>query len=242
MARPAASLTLLAASLALLARKHAGARDGALMFTGIVNRVGVVEDVRTTTSGIRLRIGVGDWARHCSPGSSVCVSGVCLTVSGVSEPLLDFDVVPETIGKSNLGRKRPGDRLNLEPSIRVGDPIDGHFVQGHVDGTAEIEQVRTQAGEYVLRLRPESHLLPYVIPKGSIAIDGVSLTVAELGDDRFTIALIPTTLQRTNLSSLRSGDTVNVETDLLVRTIVHCWRLASGGDGPGQRFLEVAGR
>lgn len=134
---------------------------------------------------------------------------------------LSFDVIKETLDRTNLGRKGVGDRVNLERSLRVGDRLDGHWVQGHVDGTAEVVEVRRDEREHVVFLRPEPSLSPYVIPKGSIAIDGVSMTIAELRGDAFSIALIPTTLERTTLGSLTVGDLVNIESDILARTIVH---------------------
>lgn len=191
------------------------------MFTGIVEQVGVLEDVRDAPGGKRLRIAAGPWAAHSAVGSSVSVSGVCLTVARADDRFLDFDVVPETLAKTTLGRKRPGDRVNLERSLRVGDRMDGHFVLGHVDGIAEVENVRTSSGEYVVELRPDAERMAYVIPKGSIAVEGISLTVAERHEETFTVALIPTTLQRTNFATLQRGDAVNLETDILVRTVIH---------------------
>jgi riboflavin synthase len=191
------------------------------MFTGIIEQVGVVEDVRDAPAGMRLRIAAGPWAAQSAVGSSVCVCGVCLTVARADDRFLDFDVVHETLAKTTLGRKRPGDRVNLERSLRVGDRMDGHFVLGHVDGIAEVENVRTSSGEYVVELRPDADRMPYIVPQGSIAVEGISLTVAERNDETFAVALIPTTLQRTNLVTLRRGDAVNLETDILVRTVIH---------------------
>jgi riboflavin synthase len=190
------------------------------MFTGIVESTGIVAGAVPIAAGRRLRV-EHPAAADCKHGDSICVSGVCLTVAGLSGNTLDFDVVRETLDRSTLGQKRAGDRVNIERSLRVGDRLDGHFVQGHVDGTAVVEAVAASPGDYVVWFRPQEDLLPYVIPKGSIAIDGVSLTIAAIEGPTFSIALIPTTLERTSLGAIRRGDRVNVETDVIARTIVH---------------------
>ncbi len=197
------------------------------MFTGIIECVGTIVDARRTPGGRYLRIKVGPMAGECALGASVCVSGVCLSVidvAGTGKPAcgsLAFDVITETLRRSTLGSKRVGDRVNLERSLRVGDRLEGHFVQGHVDGTGLVDRVRPTSSEHVLWLSPQEHLTPYVIPKGSVAVDGVSLAVAAVEAGRFSVALIPTTLERTTLSSLLNGDPVNIETDIIARTIVH---------------------
>lgn len=211
------------------------------MFTGIVENVGTVLEVASQPSGKRLRIEVGPMAKECDLGASVSVSGVCLTVCARDERSLSFDVIPETLAKSTLGSRRPRDAVNLERSLRVGDRLDGHFVQGHVDGTAEVVQVRTSGEEYVVWLRPEPALRPYLIPKGSVAVDGVSLTIADLSDDLFSVALIPTTLERTTLGRLQMRDRVNVETDVVTRTIVHHLHELSPSGGLTRDTLEEAG-
>lgn len=191
------------------------------MFTGIVELTGTVRDSRVVAGGRRLRIELGPIASECKNGDSVCVQGVCLTVAAVTENSLEFDVITETLQRTTLGRKHVGDRVNLERSLKVGDRLDGHFVQGHVDGTAAVTAVRRSDREYVIGLRPEERLAPYMVPKGSVAIDGVSLTIAEVHHGDFTVALIPTTLERTTLTTLRVGDLVNIESDIIARTIVH---------------------
>lgn len=149
-----------------------------------------------------------------SIGSSVCVSGACLTVSRLSADSITFDVMPETLRSSTLGSLQGGDCVNLERALRLGDRLEGHLVQGHVEGIGEVLSI--QNAEFSIRL--PVNLCSFVVPKGSIAIDGVSLTVASLLDDRSTVALIPETLRRTTLGSLRVGDLVNVETDILLRS------------------------
>jgi len=188
-----------------------------------------------------LCVDAGTLARECALGASVAVSGVCLTVAGVDDSSLAFDVIAETLGKSTLGAKRVGDMVNLERSLQVGGRLDGHFVQGHVDGIATMDNLKSSSREWVVWLRPEEHLLPYIIPKGSVALDGVSLTIAEVRDRLFGVALIPTTLAQTTLETLHAGDTVNVETDIITRTIVHRLSEMSQAGGLTLESLRKAG-
>ncbi|MFQ5590921.1 MAG: riboflavin synthase [Phycisphaerae bacterium] len=190
------------------------------MFTGIIESVGTVAGTQPAAGGRRLRVEVGPMAQECTLGASIAVDGVCLTVAAEHHTSLTFDVIRETLERSTLGLKRSGDRVNLERSLRVGDRLDGHFMQGHVDGTASVERVQSSPQEWVLWLRPDEQLVPFIVPKGSVAVDGVSLTIAEVAGTGFSVALIPTTLERTTLSSLTVGDRVNIETDIIVRAIV----------------------
>lgn len=148
------------------------------------------------------------------PGESVAVNGVCLTA--LSGEGLAFDAVPETLSKTTLGSLRKGNRVNLEPALRAGEPLGGHFVQGHIDGTGEVREVARRRG-VVLRVDVDPSLTRFMIPKGSIAIDGVSLTLVDVEADTFSVALVPFTLRHTTLGKLRRGDRVNVETDLLAK-------------------------
>ncbi len=211
------------------------------MFTGIVELTGKVSEIRGMAGGKRLCVDLGPIASECKNGDSVCVQGVCLTVAAVNAEFLTFDVVSETLNKSTLGSFCVGDRVNLERSLKVGDRFDGHFMQGHVDGTATVIELRSSDREYVLGFCPEDHLAPYMIPKGSVAIDGVSLTIVEVQNGDFTVALVPTTLERTTLSTLAVGDLVNVESDIITRTIVY--RLAQMTDAGGLTLdaLQKAG-
>jgi len=173
------------------------------MFTGIVERMG-----RVVRPGRQLAIETG-WT-DLAHGESVSVAGVCLTVARRSDTAAQFDLVSETLKKTNLGALRRGDRVNLERALRHGDRLSGHLVQGHVEGTGRV----TQSGR---TLRVETDLAPQMIPKGSITVDGVSLTVVDVEDGGFTVALIPTTLKLTTLGKLRKGDRVNIETDVLAK-------------------------
>ena len=203
------------------------------MFTGIIQAVGVVRSVRPQPAGARLEIDAPDLPRPIPDGASICVSGVCLTVVSSNSTGITFDVVPETLSCSTLGSLRPGGRVNLEPSLRADGRLDGHIVQGHVDGKARVRRVERSGDSQVWTFSADADLLPYVIPKGSIAIDGVSLTIARVEGDAFSVALIPTTLARTTLGGLRVGDEVNIETDILARTVVATLqRMRGEGAGP----------
>jgi len=200
------------------------------MFTGIVETIGTVRGSRVVAGGRRLRVDAGPLAADCAIGASLCVSGVCLTVAGIADRDLEFDVIAETLATSTLGGRRVGDRVNLERALRVGDRLDGHFVQGHVDGTATVDRKHESSKEWVIWLRPGAGPAPYIVPKGSIAVDGVSLTVSAAADGAFAVALIPTTLEHTTLSALKAGDRVNIETDLIARTVVHhLTEMSAGG-------------
>ena len=188
------------------------------MFTGIVERSVRVASVSDGTGFRRLNLAV-DWpdAKH---GESVAVNGVCLTIAELSRGLLAFDIVPETLSRTNLGALQAGDMVHVERSLKVGDRIDGHFVQGHVDGLALL--LAQTGGEDEVRLRCElpADLAKYVVPKGSVCLDGVSLTVAAVDGQQFEVALIPTTVQLTRLASREKGWRFNFEADVLSKTII----------------------
>lgn len=211
------------------------------MFTGIVETVGTIAGTAPVPGGKRLRVDVGPVARQCTPGASVSVSGVCLTISSIAADSLEFDVITESLSKSTLGSKRVGDRVNLERAMGAQDRFDGHFVQGHVDGTGVVDRIQSSPREWTTWIRPQDHLTPYIIPKGSIAVDGVSLTIAEVNHGVFSVALIPTTLDRTNLAALAVGDRVNLESDIIARTIVHRLSDMSAGGGVTLETLRRAG-
>jgi riboflavin synthase len=211
------------------------------MFTGIVQTMGTVQAIQPESAVTRLTIAAPDLVRPIAHGSSIAVNGVCLTVTADAPPLVSFDVIPETLARSTLGRLTIGHRVNLERSLRAGDPLDGHIVQGHVDGTAVVRRIDTEANGYVVTFEADAALMPYIVPKGSIAIDGVSLTIAAVPTpDTFTVALIPTTLEITTLGLRRVGDVVNIETDILARTVVHTLeRWQSGGAAPALTLANL---
>ncbi len=205
------------------------------MFAGIVEDVGNVRALKPAGAGPQQAARLTLQARpgffnEIALGASVAVNGVCLTMTSCQADQAEFDVVPETLRRSNLQTLQPGARVNLERSLRVGDRIDGHFVQGHVDGVGRVHEVDTSGGEWRLWVAAESRLAPYLASKGSIALDGVSLTLAEILPERFAVALVPTTLERTALRERRVGDPINIETDILARMFVR--RMELREDGP----------
>ncbi len=196
------------------------------MFTGIVETTAEILEAQPTPGGVRLTV-AADWAdvRH---GESVAVNGCCLTAAELATGRIGFDVIRETLDKTNLGRLAAGDRVHLERSLRADGRIDGHFVQGHVDGPAVLIGRTATDAEWRLRLRVSDELLKFVAPKGSVTLDGVSLTVAALGGGAFEVALIPTTLQRTLLGDREAGWPFNFEADVVSKTVVN-WLERRGG-------------
>lgn len=192
------------------------------MFTGIIQAMGRVVAMSPTSAGRRLVVDRGDWSPSpLSLGDSICVSGVCLTVVAFDDRTLSFDIIGETLARSTLGSLAVGLAVNLEPSLTAATPMGGHFVQGHVDGVGVLAQVERSQGQVRLTITPPAELMDYIIPKGSITLEGVSLTVASVTADTFDVALIPATLALTTLDAKRQGDPLNIETDILSRTIVH---------------------
>jgi riboflavin synthase len=188
------------------------------MFTGIVQRIARVAAISDGTGFVRLNLAMQ--FDDVKLGESIAVNGVCLTVAEITPPTIGFDVIPETLDKTNLGLLKAGDEVNIERSLRAGDRIDGHFVQGHVDGVAKLVDQTTGEKEWRLAVHPPAELMKFVAPKGSVAIDGVSLTVASITAKGFEVALIPTTLRITTLATRPIGWPFNLEADVLSKTIV----------------------
>jgi riboflavin synthase len=188
------------------------------MFTGIVSELGEVESVETGSDGARIRINA-ELAAELAEGDSVAVNGACLTATSAAGGAFEADVMRQTLGLTTLGGLQPSAAVNLELPLRASDRIGGHIVQGHVDGTATVAGSQDDGFARRLRLQLPAELLDYVVERGSIAIEGVSLTIAALGDDWIEVSLIPETLERTTLGALRPGDRVNVECDLMARYV-----------------------
>ena len=188
------------------------------MFTGIIEQTARV--IAITQSPHFTRLVLTTSATDVAHGESIAVNGCCLTVAELSPGELHFDVIPETLSKTNLGMLKINDRVHIERSLRVGDRISGHFVQGHIDGPATLVEHKTANGEWRLRCKISPELAPFVAPKGSVTIDGVSLTVAALDSDHFEVALIPTTINLTNLTNHPVGYPYNFEADILSKTVV----------------------
>jgi riboflavin synthase len=190
------------------------------MFTGLISDIGVVERIAPRAGGVRLVIRPGSWpVDDLALGESVACSGACLTVVERGGGVAAFDAVPETLARTVIGGWRPGSRLNLERALRLSDRLGGHLVAGHVDGVGEVLARQAEGQGARLTISLPAALAPLVAEKGSIAVDGVSLTVAVAGRDRFEVALIPETLARTTLGEAAPGRRVNLEADLVARHV-----------------------
>jgi riboflavin synthase len=205
------------------------------MFTGLIEGVGQLAERTPTSGGIRLRI-VAPMASELSPGDSLAVNGVCLTVILAERGEIHADVGPETVRVTTLGGIAPGTPVNLERPLRADQRFGGHFVQGHVDAVGHVEELRQESDFHWLTVSFPSALAPLIVHKGSIAVDGISLTVAGLGVDRFDIMVIPFTMQHTNLGHLRLRDRVNLECDMVGKYVVRAAELAglTLGARPGE--------
>ncbi|MHB1463212.1 MAG: riboflavin synthase [Armatimonadota bacterium] len=195
------------------------------MFTGIIEEVGRVKAITSSQAGMRLTISSEKLRNLAKLGDSIAINGVCLTVTDILSDSLSFDAVPESMRRTTLGLLKAGDRVNLEDAVRVGEPMGGHIVQGHVDAIGTVRRLMDEGVSIRLSVDLEPDSLRYVVPKGSICVDGVSLTVADLTTSGFAVAIIPTTWRETVLAERGVGSSVNIETDVLGRYVE---RLLSG--------------
>ncbi len=200
------------------------------MFTGLIEDVGTIESVDSGAEGARLRI-TTTLAVEIEPGDSVAVSGVCLTATAVDAGGFETEAMNQTLAVTALGGAEAGARVNLELALKASDRLGGHIVQGHVDGVGEVVSVDEDGFARRLRMALDPELLPYAVEKGSIALDGASLTIAALGESWVDVSLIPETLERTNLGEARPGRKINVECDVIAK---HVERLMSPFDGKEQ--------
>ena len=205
------------------------------MFTGLIEGVGQLAERTSTSGGARLRI-IAPMASELAPGDSLAVNGVCLTVTLAERGEIHADVGPETVRVTTLGGIAPGAALNLERPLRADQRFGGHFVQGHVDAVGYVEELRRESEFHWLTVSFPAALAPLIVHKGSIAVDGISLTVAGLGVDRFDIMVIPFTMQHTNLGHIRLRDRVNLECDMVGKYVVRAAELAglTLGARPGE--------
>jgi riboflavin synthase len=195
------------------------------MFTGLVEAVGEIIERTPTAGGFRLRV-ASPLADELSPGDSLAVSGVCLTVTMAKAGEIYADVGPETARVTTLGALKRGGLVNLERPLRADSRLGGHFVQGHVDAIGCVEDLRAEADFHWLTVSFPPQLAPFLVPKGSIAVDGISLTVASLGVDRFDVQVVPFTMTHTNLSRAERRDPVNLEVDVVGKYVVRVAELA----------------
>jgi riboflavin synthase len=185
------------------------------MFTGIVEEIGKVKGL----SPGRLSIEADIVLKGTKPGDSISVGGACLTVTSISKNEFSVEVMPETIRRTNIGRLRYGDRVNLERAVLADGRFGGHFVQGHVDDVGKILSLKPEEGAFVARISAPSNLMPYVVNKGFIAVDGVSLTVIDYDDASFSVSLVDFTRKHTTLGIIRPGDTINIEVDIMAKYV-----------------------
>ena len=185
------------------------------MFTGIVEEVGEV----TAAGSARLTVAASTVTEDMKIGGSINVNGVCLTATSLDETSFSVDVVPETLRRTNLGGLRPGDGVNLERPVPAGGRLDGHVVQGHVDGTGVVESVEREGVALLVRFTASPEVMRYVVPKGFVAVDGTSLTVVDCDDSGFTVTIIPFTRDNTVLGARAAGDVVNLEVDVLAKYV-----------------------
>lgn len=192
------------------------------MFTGIVEGLAVVKSIGKAKKGADtvMSVKLGKMTKGLKRGDSVCINGACLTVTKLSMGEAQFEMVAETMRRTSLGSVKPGDKVNIERSMKVGDRLEGHFVLGHVDGTATIvDKVEKQSETTMWFALDDKSLSTALVPKGSVAIDGISLTVVDVDGEKFSVSLIPHTLEITSLGSKKKGDRVNIETDVLSKYV-----------------------
>ncbi len=211
------------------------------MFTGLIERVGTLTSIAERGDGASLVIEASGWQEPLVVGESVAVEGVCLTVTTITPRGFTCDILKETLTRTTLGQGRPGRPLNLERALRADGRLGGHFVSGHVDGVGTVESVGRAGPDWVLTLACSPELLGGMVSKGSIAVNGVSLTLARLDANDFAVHLIPHTWTHTTLHLLRTGDSVNLETDMLGKYVKGFMDRAAAGGRPSALTLERLG-
>jgi riboflavin synthase len=209
------------------------------MFTGIIESVGKVVGIERGAGSVRLTVSAGKVAEDVGLGDSVAVNGVCLTVVEFAPPLLTFDAVHETLRRTSLGELRPGSLVNLERALPVGGRLGGHLVQGHVDCTGRIASIRPSGDSWMVYVDVAPEFLRTMVSKGSVALDGISLTIVEAADRTFSVSVIPHTWAHTTLAEKRAGDMVNVECDILGKYVE---KLLGGWIAGGGSMSDLAGR
>ena len=189
------------------------------MFTGLIEAVCKINSLRRSTEAITLTIDLGILASDAKIGDSICINGVCLTITTLSGSVASFDVSAETLAKSTISQLQSSSPVNAERALRASDRLGGHVVQGHVDGTATIKSVNKQGDFATITFQTAPELLAQMIVKGSVAVNGISLTISDIDTNGFSVAIIPQTLENTTLANAKTGDTVNIETDIMTKTV-----------------------
>lgn len=185
------------------------------MFTGIVEEIGTLKEIIPSSQSIKLTVQCQKVIQDVKVGDSIAVNGICLTVTKFTSNSFTADVMPETMRKTNLGSLRVGEKVNLERALRLGDRLGGHIVTGHIDGTGKVFDRLEEDNAIWLEITASSDILKYIVQKGSVALDGTSLTIADIGDKSFKVSLIPLTAEMTNLKNKKYGDVINIECDIM---------------------------
>jgi len=212
-----------------------------MMFTGLIEETGTLEHRIPTGAGYQLRIKARKVLQGVKIGDSLSLNGICLTVIGVDNDSFSVEAVKETADESTLVHWRTGEVINLERALALGDRLGGHIVQGHVDGFGIIKTIETGSLEIIIEVSTSSELMKYIVHKGSICIDGISLTVADCKEVSFTVAVIPHTWSHTNLRTKKSGDMVNLETDVIARYVEKFLVGSKNNSGITESILRDAG-
>jgi riboflavin synthase len=193
------------------------------VFTGIIEGIGIIkkfEKKTNTRSAAKIKVNLGKLASGLKAGHSVAINGVCLTIARISKNEAEFEMIGETVRKTDLGDLEFGDKVNIERSLKVGDRMEGHFVLGHIDGTGKIISMEKLKKEIKLWIKLPNYLTKYVVKKGSITMEGISLTIVDVIKNKISVCIIPHTMKITNLNSKKIGDKVNIETDILGKYII----------------------
>jgi riboflavin synthase len=185
------------------------------MFTGIIEHLGKVMQIKRQADSATIVVDIAQMSKDVNPGDSIAINGACLTATHIKGSKVNFDVSAETLSKTTIGEMRVSDRVNVENSLRIGDKLGGHFVTGHVDGVGIINRKESETGQCTMWFSVSKELADMMIKKGSVAVDGISLTIVELEETLFSVALIPYTLDATSLGFKKTGQRVNIETDML---------------------------
>ncbi|MBA4386883.1 MAG: riboflavin synthase [Verrucomicrobia bacterium] len=211
------------------------------MFTGLVEKLGRLESLRRRTGMFRLTVTCDQWDEPVKPGDSVAVQGVCLTVTASARGRLNFDVLEETIARTSLGVLKPGAPLNLERAILAGGRLGGHFVTGHIDGVGVVAGIVRESGDRVMDVECEPGLTQSMVMKGSVTLDGVSLTLTAVGPDHFQVKLIPFTWKNTSLAAAGKGVRINIETDIIGKYVAkYLGAVAGKVAGKGLSISDLA--
>ncbi len=209
------------------------------MFTGIIEEKGIVKSILKGSRSARLTVTASRVMKHIRVGDSINTNGVCLTVTGFTTDTFTVDVMPETMRRTNLGQLSTGDPVNLERALMLNDRLGGHLVSGHIDGTGTVKRIREEENSTWLSIQADQSILRYVVERGSVALDGVSLTVVKVDDFTFEVSIIPHTQQITTLTMKKTGDTVNIECDIIAK---YAEKLLKSGNQESKITLEFLAR